>query len=98
MQIVNHIVMKDGQARIEGREHLKAEMVARMYVDGGATVEEVMAHYGLEAAEVHAAIAYYYDNREELDAAHKYALAEIRKNAMTLEKLQAKIEARDHRK
>lgn len=98
MQIVNHIVMKDGQARIEGKEHLKAEMVARMYVDGGAAIEQVMEHYGLEAADVHAAIAYFYDNQEELDAAHERTLAEIHENAMTLNKLQAKIKAREQRK
>ena len=98
MQIVNHIVLKDGQARIEGKEHLKAEMVARMYVDGDATIEEVMAHYGLEAAEVHAAIAYYYDNQEALDAAHERALAEIHENAMTLKQLQANIYARNQHK
>lgn len=95
MHIMNsHIVIKEGQARIEGKEHLKAEMVARMYVDGDYTIEEVMAHYGLTAAEVHAALTYYYDNQETLDAAHEAALSEIRENAMTLEKLKAKISAR----
>lgn len=90
LQIVNHIVMRDGQARIEGKEHLKAEMVARMYVDGDYTIDEVMLHYGLTAGEIHAAIAYYYDNRAELDAAYDNTLAEIRENAMTLEKFKAK--------
>ncbi len=95
MQIVNHILMKHDEARIEGKEHLKAEMVARMYVDGDYTVEAVMAHYGLTAAEVHAAIAYYFDNRVELDSAHKGVLTEIRENAMTLEKFKAKITDRN---
>jgi len=93
MQIVSHIVIRDGQARIEGKEHLKAEMVARLYVDGDATIEEVMAHYGLTASEVHATIAYYYDNRAELDAAYESILHEIRENAMTVEKFKAKIAA-----
>ena len=91
MQIINHIVIKDGEARIEGKEHLKAEMIARMYVDGDHIIEDVMAHYGLTAGQVHAAIAYYYDNQAELDAAHERILAEIRENAMTLEKFKAKI-------
>lgn len=90
LQIVNHIVMRDGQGRIEGKEHLKAEMVARMYVDGDYTIDEVMLHYGLTAGEIHAAIAYYYDNQAELDAAYDKTLAEIRENAMTLEKFKAK--------
>ena len=91
MQIVNHIVMKDGQAWIEGKEHLKAEMVARMYVDGDHSIDAVMAHYGLSAAEVHAALAYYYDNRTELDSDQQRVLTEIRENAMTLEKFKAKV-------
>lgn len=93
----SHIVIQEGQARIEGKEHLKAEMVARMYVDGDYTIEEVMTHYGLSAAEVHAALAYFYDNQEALDATHETALTEIRENAMTLEKFKAKIAAQSDR-
>ena len=94
MQVINHIVVKDGQARIEGKEHLKAEMVARMYVDGDCPIEQVMAHYGLTAGQVHAALAYYYDNQTELDAAHNNVLREIDANAMTLEKFKVKLEAK----
>jgi uncharacterized protein (DUF433 family) len=94
MQIINHIVMRDGEARIEGKEHLKAEMVARMYVDGDYTIEDVAAHYRLTAAEVHAAIAYYYDNQAALDAVYDKTLAEIRDHAMTLDKLKARIAGR----
>ena len=95
MQITTHIIMKNGQAYIEGKEHLKAEMVARMYVDGDYSIDEVMSHYHLTAAEVHAALSYYYDNRDELEAAHTRVLAEIHENAITLEKFQAKIAARN---
>jgi len=91
MQIINHIIMKDGQAYIERKPHLKAEMVARMVVDGDHSVEDVMAHYDLTAAEVHAALAYYYDNQAQLDAEYEQTLAEIRANAMTLEKFKEKI-------
>lgn len=91
MQIVSHIIMKDGEARIEGKEHIKAEMVARMYVDGDYSIEDVMAQYDLTASEVHAALAYYYDNQSQLDAAHQQALAEIRENAMTLAKFKQKL-------
>lgn len=95
MQIVlSHIVIREGQARIEGKEHVKAEMVARMYVDGDYTIEEVMTHYDLTAAEVHAALTYYYDNQAELDAARSAVLHEIHENAMTLDKLKSKIAAR----
>src|SRR5689334_7178636 len=94
MQVVSHIVIKNSEARIAGKEHLKAEMVARMHVDGEASIEDVMAYYGLTAAEVHAALAYYYDNQSELDAATKQVLTEIRANAMTLDKFKAKLASR----
>ena len=91
LQLINHIVIRNRQAYIEGKPHLKAEMVARMYIDGDYTIEDVMAQYGLAAAEVHAALTYYYDNRTELDAAHERVVAEIQENAMTLEKFKAKV-------
>jgi uncharacterized protein (DUF433 family) len=93
--MISHIVIKDGEARIEGKQHLKVEMIARMYVDGDYSVEDVMAHYGLTAGEVHAAIAYYYDNRAELDAAYEHTLKEIHENGMTLEKFKAKLAAKN---
>jgi uncharacterized protein (DUF433 family) len=95
MQIINHIIIKDGEARIEGKDHLKVEMIARMYVEGDYSIEDVMTQYGLTAGEVHAAIAYYYDNRAELDAAYVDTLKEIRQNAMTLEKFKTKLAAKN---
>ena len=94
-QIINHIIMKDGQARISGKEHVKAEMVARMYVGTDYSIEDVMEQYKLTAAEVHAAIAYYYDNQAILDANHQTILDEIHTNAMTLDKFKAKLAARN---
>ncbi len=92
--IVNHIVLRDGEARIEGKDYLKAEMVARMYVQGDYSIEEVMAQYALTAAEVHSAIAYYYDHQAALDEMNGRALDEIAENAMTIEKFKQKLEER----
>jgi len=94
MEIINHITMIDDEARISRLPHLKAEMVARMYVDGDYTITGVMEHYGLTAGEVHSAIAYYYDNQQALDEAYQKALAQVRKHAMTLEDLRAELKAR----
>jgi uncharacterized protein (DUF433 family) len=80
--------------RIKGKAHLKAEMVARMVVDGDASIQQTMEHYGLTEAEVHAALTYYYDNREELDRTHDAILAEIRANAPTLQSSKATLAAR----
>jgi uncharacterized protein (DUF433 family) len=91
MEVINHIVLRDGIAYMRSRENLRAEMVARMVVDGEQPVEAVMDHYGLTAGEVYAALAYYFDNRESLDAEYYATLAEIRENAMTLDRLKSKL-------
>ena len=64
---VIHIEIIDGKAYIKGRM-LKVRMVAGMYVHAGATIEQVMEQYNLSAAEVHAALAYYYDHQTEYEA------------------------------
>lgn len=93
MQMVNHIEIRGEHGYIRGTNK-KAGMVARMYVGTDYSIEEVMEHYNLNAAEVHAAITYYYDNRDELDARHEKAIQWAEENAMTLDKFKAKIATR----
>lgn len=66
-KIVQHIVIIDNHARISGTS-FKAAIVARMHAVAGQNLETVMEQYDLTRSQVHAALAYYYDNREELDA------------------------------
>jgi uncharacterized protein (DUF433 family) len=89
---VNHIEMRDGQAVIRGRGHLKARMVARKYIWEGQSVQSIMDHYQLSAAQVHAAIAYYYDNQAELDAEYERTVTAYRDQALTLDDFRAKHE------
>ena len=96
MNIINHIEIRDGRGYIAGR-NVKAEMVARMVVGTSYTIEEVMEQYDLNAAEVHAAVAFYYDNQETLDARHAEAIQWAETNAMTPEQFKAKIAARKSR-
>lgn len=74
--IKSYIVFKDGEARIAAKEHLKAEIIARMHVDGKASVEAVMEHYGLSRAQVYGALAYYYENQTLLDEAYEKSWTE----------------------
>lgn len=74
--IKSYIVFKDGEARIATQEHLKAEIIARMHVDGQASVEDVMGHYGLSRAQVYGALAYYFENQPILDAAYEQSWRE----------------------
>lgn len=69
--IKSYIVFKDGEARIATKEHLRAEIIARMHVDGKTSVEEVMEHFGLSRPQVYGALAYYYENQTLLDEAYE---------------------------
>ncbi len=94
MRLNPQIIVKDGKATIVGHGHLKAEMVARLVVDGNQSVAETMEQYHLSPAEVHAALAYYYDNQAELDAAHALKLAEIEANSLKSSEHLAQLQAR----
>ncbi len=69
-------------------------MVARMHLWEKKSVEEVMEHYGLSAAEVHAAIVFYYDNREALDAEYEQNMRLLKEMGTSTQEFRAKIEAR----
>jgi uncharacterized protein (DUF433 family) len=79
---INHIEIRDGQARITGR-NIKVKMVISRLLHGVETsVEEVMEQYGLSRSEVLACLAYYYDYqdaierhfREQEEALHQAAI------------------------
>jgi len=63
-----------------------------MHVDGGRSIEYVMEHYGLNRAQVHAALTYYYENQAVLDAEYERAWAESR--AIKSDDFMAAIKAR----
>ncbi|MDZ4671488.1 MAG: hypothetical protein SH821_11520 [Phototrophicales bacterium] len=91
MQGINHIIVRDTVAYIMGHDYLKAEMVARIVVDGDHPIASVMEHYELTYAEVHSALAYYYDNQAVLDEAHHKKLADIHASATTLSQFKEKL-------
>ena len=41
--------------------------IARLYLEMGESLEDIASEYDLFSAAVYAAIAYYYDHREEID-------------------------------
>lgn len=71
VQAIEHIVktpgVLGGSARIAGRRFAVYDVVM-LYYDQNTTVEEFKEHFNLEPAEVFAALAYYHDHREEIDA------------------------------
>ena len=58
--------------------------IAQMYLEMGESVEDIAAKYDLSLASVHAAMAYYYDRREEIDrhtAETEAIVEEMRRNS-----------------
>jgi uncharacterized protein (DUF433 family) len=56
-----------GKARIRGRR-ITVQDVAIWHERLGKSADEIVAEHGLTLADVHAALAYYFDHREEIDA------------------------------
>ncbi len=90
--IQNYIIFKDGEARIAGKEHLKAELVARLHVNGERDVDYVMEQYGLTRAQVYAALTYYFENQQVLDEEYKKSWADSK--AIKSADFRAEIEPR----
>lgn len=58
---------RGGKPRIEGHG-LTVAFIASLHERFNVSVAEICAEYDLVPAEVHAALAYYYDHREAIDA------------------------------
>jgi uncharacterized protein (DUF433 family) len=72
---LNHYIESTGGVRggkpcISGRRITVAD-VATWYLRMGYSPEEIASNYNVPLASVHAAMAYYYDHREEIDRQSK---------------------------
>lgn len=70
-----------GKPRIAGRR-ITVQNIAIWHERLGMSVAEISAEYDLSIAEIHAALAYYFDHRAEVDAAIEAGeafVAELRK-------------------
>lgn len=84
---VEHIVIHPdycfGKPHIVGTR-MSVAAIAKMYLEMGESLEEIAADYNLSLASAYAAMAYYYDHREEIDrhtAESEALVAELRRNA-----------------
>jgi uncharacterized protein (DUF433 family) len=64
-----HIVKPAGEpARLESHPRTRVAMIVADYLWRGWSAEEIVRQYSyLTLAEVHAALAYYFDHREEIE-------------------------------
>ena len=65
-----HIVKEDGAAaRLQSHPRTRVAMIVMDYLARGLGPEDIVRHYPyLKLAEVHAAMAYYHDHHQEIDA------------------------------
>jgi len=87
---VSHIEIVDGHAVIAGTK-LKAKLVASMHIKGKASVEEVMEHYDVNRSEVHASLAYYYDNQNAIEQSFEEAKSYVNQYGTSSQDLLEKL-------
>jgi uncharacterized protein (DUF433 family) len=84
--VSNHIEITPGtcggRPRIAGHR-ITVQNIAIWHERMGMSADEIATEYELSLGEVHAALAFYHDNREEIDAAiraDEALVAELKKN------------------
>src|SRR5688500_19827836 len=93
--IDRHIEMTPGvvgvKPRITGRR-IAVQDIAIWHERLGHSADQIATEYNLSLAEIHAALAYYFDHREEIDSsiAHGDAFVEALRRS-TPSKVQAKL-------
>jgi uncharacterized protein (DUF433 family) len=67
---IGHIVKSPGviggKPRIAGRR-IGVHEIAALHLRHGAALDDLASNYNLSPAQIHAALAYYYDHRDEID-------------------------------
>lgn len=93
-----HIEKQPGMpARLESHPRTRVAMIVMDYLGRGLGPEDIVRHYPyLTLAEVHAAMTYYHDHQQEIDAEIQAELDELSKagaanlNSSVWKKLRAK--------
>lgn len=77
-----HIITANGEAaRLERLPRIRVAQIAADYLGRGWSAEEIVFQYPhLTLAEVHSALAYYFDHRDEIDRELAEELAEAERS------------------
>src|SRR5258706_4093243 len=81
-----HVEKTEGHpARLQRLPRIRVAQIVMDYLNHGWSADEIVIHYPhLKLAEVHSAMAYYFDHQEEIDgeiSAEQRVIEESRKNA-----------------
>ena len=69
-------------------------MIVQRHLFADEPLQDIADYYGIELADVYAAMAYYYDNKALMDAQFKEAEDLLKQYGISGAELKAKIEAR----
>ena len=84
---------KDGVPRTLTKG-VKVKMIVQKYLFANEDPVEIAQHYGISLADVHAAFAYYYDNKQAMDADFEEKEALLQKIGISGEELKRRIRSR----
>ena len=78
-----HIIKETGSpARVESHPRTRVAMIVMDYLGRGLGPEDIVRHYPyLTLAEVHSAMTYYHDHRDEIDAEIRGELDQLKASA-----------------
>lgn len=81
--IYRYIVKESAEpARLESHPRTRVALIVMDYLARGLSAEEIARHYPyLKLAEIHSAMAYYYDHQEEIDAEIQAELDQLENEA-----------------
>ena len=91
---IEHIEIREGQARISGRNTKVKMIISRLLYGTGATVEEVMEQYNLSRAEVLACLSYYYDYQDAIEKHFEDQENALHETAIPLDTLLKQLQKR----
>ncbi len=94
-----HIVKEEGEpARLERYPRVRVAQIVMDYLAYGWSVDEIhRQHSYLALAEVHAAMAYYYDHQGEIDAEIAAELEEVDRTLESKERSPVWVKLKAHR-
>ena len=88
---VLHIVMDDTGTPRTINGWVKVKMIVQNRIFANASLEDIADHYGIHLSDVHAAMAYYYDNQAVMDAQFEEDEELTRRYGVSGEELKARI-------
>jgi uncharacterized protein (DUF433 family) len=90
---IEHIVIDNEIAYTQNRR-VKVRMIAAKYLEAGENIESIAEHYNITLADVHAALAFYYDNRAMFDELDRRNQEQVGRYGISAEDHLAQIRSR----